>query len=221
MFLNGTIQMSEHSLQTLQAILKCCDLPENLEAFHSSQSNVPSYQTVNHGPESLRCALLNWLLPSKEDLRLTELNLVPFVPSFMSRLLVELIVKSQCDVDDNCMSDNTCDEKFIANSVEDDYMISSFEMGLLFKNCNKVSPCISKNSSHSAKLVIVSARDKLVTLLKRDCSLITERLVMPQDSTTKMKILRDYVSQCLLILSTLSWMLKWNVFTSNDLLTFR
>jgi hypothetical protein len=220
MFLNGTIQLSEHSLQTLQVILKCCDLPETLEGSYNIQSQVPSYQTTSHGPESLRCALLDWLLPNK-DLGLTELNLVPFTPSFMSRLLVELIVKSQCDVDDDCISDNPCDEKFITNSIEDDYMISSFEMGLLFKICSKVSSCVSENSNPSVKLIIVSARDKLEELMKRDCSLITERVVMPQDSTAKLKILTDYVSQCLLILSTMSWMIKCNVITSCDLPTFR
>jgi hypothetical protein len=221
MFLNGTIQLSEHSLQTLQVVLKCCDLPENLEGFHSIQSKVPSYQTASQGPESLRCALLDWLLPNKEDLGLTELNLVPFAPSFMSRLLVELIIKSQCDVDDSCMSDDTCDEKFITHSIEDDYMISSFEMGLLFKNCSKVSSCVSENSNPNVKLTIVSARNKLEELMKRDCSLITGKVVMPHDSTTKLKILTDYVSQCLLVLSTLSWMLQWNVITSYDLPTFR
>jgi hypothetical protein len=221
MFLNGTIQLSEHSLQTLQVILKCCDLPETLEAFHNINSKVPSYKTANQGPDSVRCALLDWLLPNKEDLGLIELNLVPFMPSLMSRLLVELVVKSQYDMDDICVSENMCGERLVANSIEDDYMISSFEMGLLIKNRINVSSCTSEKSNQSTKLVITSVKDKLIELLKRDCSLLTERVVMLQDSTTKLKILTDCVSQCLLISSTLSWMLKWSIITSHNLPTFR
>lgn len=217
MFLNGTIQLSEHSLQTLQVILKCCDLPETLEAFHNFQSRVPSYQTANRSPECLRCALLDWLLPNKEDLGLTELNLVPL----MSRLLVELIVKSHCDVDDSCVSNNTCVQKFVTSSIEDDYMISSFVMGLLPKDRSNVLPCTSEESNHNSKLVIALAKDKLIELLKRDCSLVIESVVIPQDFTTKLKVLTDYVSHCLLVISTLSWMLKWNVITSRNLPTFR
>lgn len=221
MFLKGTIQLSEHSLQTLQVILKCCDLPETLEAFHNIQSKVPFFQTANQRPESLRCALLDWLLPNKDDLGLTELNLVPIMPSLMSRVLVELIVKSHCDMDDSCVSDNTCVQKFVTDSIEDDYMISSFEMGLLLKNCRNVLSCTSQENNHNSKLAIASAKEKLIELLKRDCSMVTERVVIPQDSTSMLKVLTDYISHCLLIISTLSWMLKWNVITSHNLPTFR
>jgi hypothetical protein len=217
MFLNGTIQLSEHSLQTLQVTVNCCDIPETLEACRSIWSKVPSYQTADHKSESLRCALLDWLLPSKEDFGLTEMNLVPFI----SRLLVELIVKSQCDMDDSYVSDNVCVEKFNTGSIEDDYMMSCFEVDLLVKPSSSVLPCISENSDHSAKQVITSAKDKLIELLERDCCMLTQRAVMRQDSTTKLKRLTGCLSQCVLILSTLSWMLKWSVIALHRLPTFR
>jgi hypothetical protein len=217
MFLSGTIQLSEHSLQTLQVILKCCDLPETLEAFRNILSKTPSYQIANQRPESLRGALLDWLLPNKEDLGLIDLNLVPL----MSRLLVELIVKSHCGVDESCVSDNTCVQKFVTDSIEDDYMISSFVVGLLSKDCSNVLSCTSEQSNHNSKLAITTAKDKLMELLKRDCSLVIDRVIIPQDFATKLKVLTGYVSHCLLVISTLSWMLKWNVITSHNLPTFR
>jgi hypothetical protein len=217
MFLNRTIQLSEHSLQTLQVMLNCCDIPETLEACHSIQSKVPSYETVNHKPESLRCALLDWLLPNKEDFGLIDMNLVPF----MSRLFVQLIVKSQCDVDDNQLTDCMCVEKFNTGSIEDDYIISCFELDLLVKTSSLALPRTNKNGDHSAKRVITSAKCKLIELLERDCSVLTERDVLSQDSATKLKLLTDYVSQCVLILSTLSWMLKWNVIALHVLPSFR
>jgi len=216
MFLNGTIRLSEHSLQTLLVILNCCDIPETLEAFYSNQSNVPSYQTANHKPESLRCALLDWLLANKEDFGLTDMNLVPL----MSRLLVELIVKSQCDVDDSCVTANTCIEKFNTGSIEDDYMIGCFEMDLLVKTSSNALPCTNENSDHSPKHVITSAKCKLIELLERDCCVLTEGGVMSQDSASKLKVLTDYISHCVLILSTLSWMLKWSVIEVHMLPTF-
>jgi len=218
MLLNGTIQLSEHSLQTLLVILNCCDIPETLEALYSIQSKVPSYQTANHKPESLRCALLDWLLPNKEDFGLTDINLVPL----MSRLLVELIVKSQCDMDDSCVTANTCVEKFNTGSIEDDYMISCFEMDLLVKTSSSALPCTSENGDHSPKRVITSAKCKLIELLERDCRMLvlTKGDVMSRDSATKLKVLTDYISQCVLILSTLSWMLRWSVIEVCMLPTF-
>jgi len=207
MFLNGTIQLSEHSLQTQLVILNCCDIPETLEALYTIQSKVPSYQTANHESESLRCALLDWLLPNKEDFGFTDMNLVPL----MSRLLVELIVKSQCDMDDSCVTANTCVEKFNTGSIEDDYMISCFEMDLLVKTSSNALPCTNENSDHSPKRVIPSAKCKLIELLERDCCVLIKGDVMSQDAATKLKVLTDYISQCVLILSTLSWMLKWSV----------
>jgi hypothetical protein len=216
MLLNRTIQLSEHSLQTLLVILNCCDIPETLEAFYSNQSKVPSYQTANHKPETLRCALLDWLLPNKEDFGLTEMNVVPL----MSRLLVELIVKSQCDMDDSCVTANTCVEKFNTGSIEDDYMISCFEMDLPIKTSSSALPCTNENSDHSPKRVITSAKCKLIELLERDCSVLTTGDVMSRDSASKLKVLTDYISQCVLILSTLSWMLKWSVIAVHMLPTF-
>jgi len=205
--LNGTIQLSEHSLQTLLVILNCCDLPETLEAFYNIQSKVPSCQTTDHKPESLRCALLDWLLPNKEDFGLTDMNLVPL----MSRLLVELIVKSQCDMDDSCVTANTCVEKFNTGSIEDDYMMSCFEVDLLVKTSSNALPCTNENSDHSPKRVITFAKCKLIELLERDCCVPTRGDVMSRDAATKLKVLTNYISQCVLILSTLSWMLKWSV----------
>lgn len=216
MFLSGTIQLSEHSLQTLLVILNCCDIPETLEALYSIQSKVPSYQTANHKPESLRCALLDWLLPNKEDFGLTDMNLVPL----MSRLLVELIVKSQCDLDDSCVTANMCAEKFNTGSIEDDYMISCFEMDLLVKTSSSALPCTNENSDHSLKRVITPAKYKLIELLERDCCVLTKGDVMSRDSATNLKVLTDYISQCVLILSTLSWMLRWSVIEVHMLPTF-
>lgn len=217
MFLSGTIRLSEHSLQTLLVILNCCDIPETLEALRSIQSKVPSYQIANHKPESLRCALLDWLLPNKEDFGLTDMNLVPL----MSRLLVELIVKSQCDMDDSCVTANTCVEKFDTGSIEDDYMISCFEMDLLVKTSSSALPCANENSDHSPKRVIIPAKCRLIELLERDCHVLTRGDVMSRDSATKLKVLTDYISQCVLILSTLSWMLRWSVIEVHMLPTFR
>ncbi|XP_069700137.1 serine-protein kinase ATM isoform X2 [Periplaneta americana] len=213
MFLKGTIQLSEQSLQTLLVILKYCDIPETDETFHSFSLTPPFVYLPNQGSDSLRCALLDWILPNKDDVGIPELNLVPCSPMLMSRVLVELIVRSQCDSVD---SDNDCvySKEFMVNSIEDDYMISSFEMGLLVEDSREMARCSDVKSNQSTRLVITSPRDKLLELLNRDCCALTERVAMPPDSSTKLKIVTDYISQCLLILCTLSWMLKWNIITS-------
>jgi hypothetical protein len=123
-------------------------------------------------------------------------------------------------MDDNCVPANTCVEKFNTGSVEDDCMISCFEMDLLVKTSNNSLPCTKENSDHSSKRVIASARSKLIELLERDCCVLTKVDVMSRDHAAKLKVLSDYIFQCVLILSTLSWMLKWNVIEVPTLSTF-
>ncbi|KAJ9577914.1 hypothetical protein L9F63_025227, partial [Diploptera punctata] len=210
MYLNGTIQLSEHSLRTLQVILKTCDLPENVDALNSISSGFSILPK-----QSLRCALLDWILPNREDVSFSELKLVPFLPQFMSKVLVEIAIRSQNDVD----SDTFNGKSLSINSIEDDYWVSSFEMGLLIadsdiRNVRKMSV------NNDSKLVITSVRDKLIELLIRDCNILEEREYTPTESKMKLKIVQDYISECMLVSSVLSWMLRWNVITSYALPTF-
>ncbi|PSN31645.1 hypothetical protein C0J52_20496 [Blattella germanica] len=215
MYVNRTIQFSEHSMLTLSVILKHCDLQETLETFHNVTSGFSSYNLT----VSPSCSLLDWLLPNKDDVSLTELKLVPV----STELLVELIVKTQSDT-----IESSSDTKFktneisITNSFEDDYKVTSFEMGVLISDtCVESTKYSSEKSDESKKLVIPAAKDKLIELLTRDCNIIIEREIRTQEPKTKLKMLTVCVSQCVLISGILSRFLRWNIITYSDLPTFR
>ena len=209
MYLNGTIELSQHSLETLQVLFRSCDLPETAQAFHS----IPSGFSV-HRNEPLRSTLLNWLLPDKADFSITEVNLVPFAPLFMSRVLVELTVKCQ---DSDTSRDPPAVSTLIENSIQDDYMMSSFEMGLLTADeCGEIV-----SEADDTRLVISSVRDTLMQLLIRDCNILIEREFNIPDPHTKLNVVFNYISECKLVSSVLSWMLRWNIIKSHALPTFR
>ncbi|XP_068082647.1 serine-protein kinase ATM [Anabrus simplex] len=204
MYISGTIRLSVPSLQTLNLLLMRCDLPDKLVPWTSSDVKV------------VRLALLDWLLPDRtvstcsEQTSLLSQN-VDLEPSLLAKVLIQLILKSQFpDISSSAehKSSRLCSLDSSVYEIEQDYVLSCFEGGLLVPHTNRTVP--GKAVSTPRTLLNMCIRDKLIELLIRDCYFFLQ--CISEDGTR----FPEVINEIILLLEIWSWMLKLNILPCNS-----
>lgn len=191
-FMTASINLSEHSLKTLNILSQKTALFDDVEI---------------KGCQSLQ----DWILPNKEDLVVEQWGQQPVCFDVMARVLLALTFKSAAP------SSNTPIESFkyyTETSVEQTYSLTVFESGLLVESSEEM-PVTKEQQESEVVYMDETLIHYLVSLFARDTHLILDKT--GQDTKLAFSYL---IPHCHVLVEIITCMQKWDLPNRNSLIEY-